>query len=84
MNIVRIWIYSVTHEGLKYPDAKPSDTNKLVTKNVRGDFEYYDVENEAPRKVTRAEADEWELETGNKVDTLRGYPAWMHDLGYRA
>lgn len=83
-NIVRIWLYKVTSEVLKDPDCKPSDTNKLVTKEVRGDFVYYDVAGTAPRETTRREADKWALETGEKVLTWQGYPSWMHDLGFRA
>jgi hypothetical protein len=84
MNIVRIWLYGVTHEDIKLPECKPSPTNKVVTKEVRGDFVYYDIEGGVPNKVTRRDADKWALETGNIVETLRGYPTWMYDMGYRA
>lgn len=83
MNIVRIWLYKVTKEGLKFPDCKPSATNTLVTKGVRGDFKYYDTSGKAPRNSSRNEADKWALETGNKVETWRGFPSWMYDMGYR-
>lgn len=84
MNIVRIWIYKKTVEDLKHPDCKQSATNKVVVKNVRGDFEYYDISDSVPRKTNRKEAHKWALETGNKIDTLRGYPKFMIDMGYRA
>lgn len=83
MNIVRIWLYK-TFEDLKYPDAKISETNQPVVKKVRGDFVYYEIDGESVRETTRRVADEWSKRTGRRVETWRGYPAFMHDQGYRA
>lgn len=83
MKIIRVWLYS-TREGIKYPDAKPSATNKLETKSVDGEFRYYRIEDEKTVFLsTRREADDWASESGKAVETLMGFPHYMHDLGYR-
>jgi hypothetical protein len=83
MKIVRIWIYKITEE-LMQPDCKFSETNKYKQKVVRGDFEYYKIENETVERCNRRDADEWAKLTGQEVETRKGYPAFMHDQGYRA
>lgn len=80
MQIVRIWIYRVLEEALKFPEAKPSSTNIIVTKKVRGDFKYYAIDEGRVTESSRKQAET----IGQNVETWRGYPAWMHDLGYRA
>lgn len=79
---IRVWVYKKI-EVPQYPDAKPSATNKMVTKVDRGDFEYYEINDNNVKKTTRAEADKW-AGKGNKVETHRGYPAFMIDMGFRA
>ncbi len=82
--IIKVWIYAVTEEGLKFPDCKPSSTNYIVTKEVRGDFEYYRLAGDSIVPVTRRDADSYEESTGKKVQLYRGYPTFMYDIGYRA
>lgn len=82
MKIVRIWLYKqfVRPREITFPKG----TNEEITTVVRGDFKYYAMEGNKVRESSRKEADKWASETGHKVETLRGYPAFMHDLGYRA
>lgn len=82
MRIVRIWLYKII-EDLKQPDCKPSDTNTVVTKDVVGRFEYYELDGENARVSSRAAADAWSFNTKETVETMRGYPTFMHDQGYR-
>ena len=81
--IYRIWVYKEGYEGLKYPECKPSSTNKTVQRNTVGYFKYFVIEGEQATPSCRREADKWFQETGHTIETLRGYPAFMHDAGYR-
>lgn len=84
MKIVRIWLYKVVDQSLQTADAKPSDSNHVITKKVRGDFVYYKVDGVEAFESTRREAKTWSQNTGQAIETWLGYPAWMYDLGYRA
>ena len=83
MEIVRIWLYKIT-EDLKYNDCKLSKTNQLVKRVVRGDFEYWKIDGKSAFRSNRKEADAYARIVGRAVETIRGYPAFMHDLGHRA
>lgn len=82
--VIKIWVYKKI-ERSEFEDCKPSKTNLPVIKDVRGDFEYYEVDGDtSAHKVTRRDADKYAERTGEKVELLLGYPAFMHDMGYRA
>lgn len=80
--VIRIWLFK-TDMGLKYPEARPSQTNKQIVKEVRGEFKYYSVDGNNIVESTRAEADQFEKNSGRKVKLYRGYPSFMFDKGYR-
>lgn len=80
--IIRIWLYKVTQE-IRDPSCKVSATNQPADRLVCGDFKYYRVNGNSAFDATRREADEWATLHSTKVQTIVGYPAWMHDLGYR-
>lgn len=80
--IVRLWLYRITEE-LEHPELKISKTNQHVTRVVRGDFEYYEFDGEKATRSSRKAAMKYIERTGLKIETIRGYPAFMHDQGYR-
>jgi hypothetical protein len=80
---VRVWCYR-TVERLANEDCKISETNQPVVKEVIGEFRYYECDGEiSTRPCYRKEAQAWADKARKKIKTLYGYPAWMHDLGYR-
>lgn len=81
--IIRVWLYKPIVEELKFPEAKPSHTNQIVTKEVYGDFKYYNVKGDKIRESSRKEAEVYKRNTGKLIETFQGYPTFMYDLGYR-
>lgn len=82
MTVIRCWLYrSYEHTlGHSVETKKP----RVETRVSRGDFEYYRVTGRNQvEPCTRREADAWAAESGRKPKLHMGYPAWMHDLGYR-
>lgn len=81
MKIVRIWLYK------QYTRTReitfPAKTVEEETSVARGDFAYYEVDGDSVRASSRKEARAWSEKTGQKIETWRGYPAFMHDQGYR-
>jgi len=82
MRIVMLWLYK------KYEDTNHFDilskTYMPQVSYVRGDFEYYEIDGESARRVTRREADAYAKSIGEeRVETIMGYPSFMHDQGYR-
>lgn len=80
--IVRIWIYK-KEENPPMLDILSKQYLPRI-KSVRGDFEYFEIDGESARRSTRKEADAYADKVGEPVETLMGYPAFMHDQGYRA
>lgn len=82
MKIVRIWLYRVM-DVYADTEVKPSKTNQTIKRVTRGEFKYYKLEGETVLDSTNQEAKDWASKTGQAIETWRGYPAFMHDMGYR-
>ena len=80
--IIRIWVYKKEEADPTLDILSKQYLPKI--KSVRGDFEYYEVDGETVVKSSRKVADAYASRMGGVIETILGYPAFMHDQGYRA
>lgn len=75
MRIVRVWKFEKYLEQLKYPDCRPSETNRPIITRVVGYFEYWRIDSDWAEQVDRRKAEQWMKLNNTTLDTIRDLPA---------
>lgn len=74
MRIVRLWVFEKYLERLKYPECKPSETNRPIITRIVGEYQYWRIDGDWRERVTKLEAERWSKIGGEPIELLRDIP----------